>query len=409
MTDKINFTKRTLEQIEPPTEKGERATYKDNKINGLQLRVTASGSKTFSVYKKFQGKPVRVTLGKFPDITTEQARKLAQKALADMAEGKNPNETEKHKKIEQVTLQAVFNNLIETRTYKDGTIKDYQQAIKTAFNDWKDKPLSSITEEKIRKRFTERSKDAPTRAKNEMRVLKAVFNFAKGAYKTQEGKSLFPDNPVNILNHLRILKPPKRKQTIIKKHQIKPWFDAVCMYDELIDEIKISTMRDYLIFTLLTGLRREEAARLSWENVDMLGKAIIITDTKNNDDFELPLSDYLVEMLERRSKQCNGLAYVFPSNGKTGHIINPNKAIDRVREQSGVHFTMHDLRRTFITVAESLDISQYTLKRLINHRTDSGDVTAGYIIADVDRLREPMQRITDFILEQAGERASENR
>jgi len=52
-----------------------------------------------------------------------------------------------------------------------------------------------------------------------------MFNFAKGAYKTKEGKSLFSENSVNILSHLRILKPARRKQTIIKKHQLKPSFN----------------------------------------------------------------------------------------------------------------------------------------------------------------------------------------
>jgi hypothetical protein len=33
---------------------------------------------------------------------------------------------------------------------------------------------------------------------------------------------------------------------------------------------------------------------------------------------------------------------------------------------------------------------------LLNHK-DPNDVTAGYIVSDVNRLREPMQRITDFI------------
>jgi len=33
------------------------------------------------------------------------------------------------------------------------------------------------------------------------------------------------------------------------------------------------------------------------------------------------------------------------------------------------------------------------LKRLANHKTTT-DVTAGYIIADVERLRQPMQKIT---------------
>ncbi len=63
--------------------------------------------------------------------------------------------------------------------------------------------------------------------------------------------------------------------------------------------------------------------------------------------------------------------------------------------------TPHDLRRTFITVAESLDISAYAAKRLVNHKM-SGDVTAGYIIADVELLRDPMQKITDHLLKCIG-------
>lgn len=54
----------------------------------------------------------------------------------------------------------------------------------------------------------------------------------------------------------------------------------------------------------------------------------------------------------------------------------------------------------FITIAESLDIPAYALKRLLNHKTGA-DVTAGYIVIDVKRLREPMQKITDFILKAA--------
>ncbi|USO04386.1 MAG: hypothetical protein H6853_03700 [Rhodospirillales bacterium] len=66
-------------------------------------------------------------------------------------------------------------------------------------------------------------------------------------------------------------------------------------------------------------------------------------------------------------------------------------------KQSGISFTCHDLRRTFITIAESLEISAYALKRLINHRVT--DVTGGYIIVDVERLRNPVQKIEAFILE----------
>lgn len=62
---------------------------------------------------------------------------------------------------------------------------------------------------------------------------------------------------------------------------------------------------------------------------------------------------------------------------------------------------MHDLRRTFITIAEGLDISAYALKRLMNHKMN-GDITAGYIVTDVERLRKPMQQITDYFLKCMG-------
>ncbi len=70
-----------------------------------------------------------------------------------------------------------------------------------------------------------------------------------------------------------------------------------------------------------------------------------------------------------------------------------------------MEFCANDLRRTFTTIAERLDISSYAVKRLINHK-QKGDVTAGYIIHDVERLRAPMQAITDYILKAAGVKKS---
>lgn len=81
--------------------------------------------------------------------------------------------------------------------------------------------------------------------------------------------------------------------------------------------------------------------------------------------------------------------------------MEQRKKMTRDTKESGVAFTMHDLRRTFITVAESLDISAYAVKRLVNHKMNN-DVTAGYIVNDVERLRKPMQTITDYFLLQMG-------
>ena len=72
--------------------------------------------------------------------------------------------------------------------------------------------------------------------------------------------------------------------------------------------------------------------------------------------------------------------YVFQGTGRDGHIIEPRKQMAHVIKATGIHFTVHDLRRTFITIAESLDIPAYALKRLMNHKM-TNDVTAGYIVA----------------------------
>lgn len=118
---------------------------------------------------------------------------------------------------------------------------------------------------------------------------------------------------------------------------------------------------------------------------------------------------YLLELLTHRKREADALPersrYVFPGEGKTGYLIEPRKQIAHVIARSGVTFTPHDLWRTFITLAESLDIPAYALKRLLNHRM-TGDVTAGYMVADVERLRRPMQQIEDFILKAAGVKAS---
>ena len=82
----------------------------------------------------------------------------------------------------------------------------------------------------------------------------------------------------------------------------------------------------------------------------------------------------------------------------TAYLKEPRTALKRVSELSGVEFRLHDLRRTFITIAESLDIPAYALKQLINHKS-TNDVTAGYIVINAERLRVPMQQITDYILE----------
>ena len=43
----------------------------------------------------------------------------------------------------------------------------------------------------------------------------------------------------------------------------------------------------------------------------------------------------------------------------------------------------------------------YALKRLLNH-TDNSDVTSGYLVITTERLREPMEKISQYLLQMAG-------
>src|SRR5258708_27136158 len=75
----INFTKAALNALRIPPA-GQRTVVHDLKIRGLQLRVTPSGVKTFSVFRRIKGgRPERLTLGKFPAMSLEQARRAAAK------------------------------------------------------------------------------------------------------------------------------------------------------------------------------------------------------------------------------------------------------------------------------------------------------------------------------------------
>ena len=147
-------------------------------------------------------------------------------------------------------------------------------------------------------------------------------------------------------------------------------------------------------------MRRNEIARLEWEYLDLIGKTLHIPKTKNGDPLILPLSNFLCGVFAARRELVGQSEYVFPGHGETGHMIETKRFLSRVVISSGISFTIHDLRRTFITIAEALDIPAYALKGLLNHRADS-DITGGYIVLGVERLRVPVERIAARILELA--------
>lgn len=378
--------------------------YRDSELKGFGLRVGKTG-KVYIAESKVNGRVVRISIGKHGVFTPEQARLRAREILLMMAKGINPLDAKKESRARGVTLeQALTDYLSARKTLKPRTVADYQSSINCYMADWKNKPLSEITKDMVAKRHTKIGERSKAQANLTMRYLRAIFNFAAAQYENRKGEPLIPDNPVRRLSQTRAWYRIERRQSVIKTHELAAWYAAVMNIKNDATGRNRETIRDYLLLVQFTGLRKEEAACLAWANVDLRAKTLTVKDTKNHLDHTLPLSDFLFDMLQRRKVEAVN-EYVFPGANGVGRIVEQRKQMVKVTEESGVQFIIHDLRRTFITIAESLDISSYALKRLLNHKMNN-DITAGYISNDVERLRAPMQKITDHLLKCMGVKPS---
>ena len=386
----------------PNAAEGKRDVYHDDKVKGLSVRVTSKGVKSFIVRKKKDGKDSLTTVGHYPAMTIEQARAKARTLLSLFDSGINPKQQEQERQTKRTTLHQVFLDYIKSRgtNLKDNTKKGYISTFNNYLKDWSEIPIANITRDMVEKKHRKITEQSPTRANTVMRQLRAYFNYAMGEYEDATGNPIFIHNPVSRLSHIKAWNREKRKQTIIKTYDLKKWYDAVMelpqhQYKDVYLESS-EVCRDLFLFILFTGLRRREASTLMWDDIDFKDHSLTIEDTKNHESHSLPLTPFLLDILERRRSNS---PYIFQGTTPDKPINDPKKQLDKVRKLSGVYFNLHDLRRTFITIAESLDINTYALKRLLNHK-DQRDVTGGYIITDMERLREPMDKITNYILEQ---------
>jgi integrase len=162
---------------------------------------------------------------------------------------------------------------------------------------------------------------------------------------------------------------------------------------------------DFVEMALFTGLRKTELLSLQWKTVNLKERSFYVEETKNGSSLELPISDYLLSIFKRRLAETNN-EYVFQADNEHGYIREPKKCIARIVNETGIQFTLHDLRRTFTSTAELLRVGTYTIKRLLNHKTQRNDVTAGYTVLTAEELREPSQAIEDSLLN-ARKRAKE--
>ena len=378
----IRLTRKFIDALEYP--QSGQIIYRDTMLPGFGLRVGAK-SKTYIVDGQVNRRTKRVSLCRADLHPPETARLKALIVLGDMAEGIDPTEEKRKKAADKITVQKAFEKFFEVRTnLSKATIDNYTRTCDTYLKAWTAKPIAEISRHMVLKKHQQISKqNGKATANGVFRHFRSVYNFIAAT------EDEFPPNPVQILSQARAWNRDKRRQTIIEVKDLPRWWEAVSE--------EPNYARDFLLMALFTGMRRGELQQLRWENIDLDEKKLHLPVTKNGDPLSLPLSDFLANLLERRKQVVNATPWVFPGVGGS-HLVEPKKFLQRVTSKSSVAFTLHDLRRTYNTIAESLDIPHYALKRLLNHRTND-DVTGGYIVINVQRLRKPVELIAKRILE----------
>ncbi len=328
------------------------------------------------------------------DVNPARGIKIKVDELTESQEPHVPQELPKPSVMQSLTLRDVWRDYSDTRDLKLETYHDYLSKFKNV-DDWFDLDMNRITKDMVEQRHREISRRAPTQANYTFRVIRTLFNFAISKYE-KDGESLIRHNPVSRLSQIKAWNRERARTRHVPLHRLKDWFGAVLLLDTV-------TMRDYLLLLLFTGMRHTEAASLKWEFIDWEGGFINIPETKNGEPHTLPMTVYLRELLQERYQHRTN-PYVFPGGRPLkpkGRMRSPYKVIDKVIASTGIKFSPHDLRRTFNIVAEDAGIDEFTRKRLLNHSLQ--DVTGRhYSVKNPERLREPMERISNHILTLAG-------
>lgn len=392
----FNLTKRSIDAI--PLERSGQKLYRDSELPGFGLRV-GTRSKVFFAEGQVDRRTVRATIGKYGPLTPDVARKLALKILAEMAQGRDPNAAKCRRARDEITLGQAFDRFFAAKgDLSVRTVDSYRRSVRLYLADWTCRPLRDITRAMVLARHRAlSSQHGALTANSVMRHLRSVYNFTAAAHEE------FPPNPVYIMTQARAWAPEKRRRRLVSARSLPSWWAATMLEPPL--------SRDFLTVALFTGMRRREIAGLRWEDIDLKGRTLTVPRTKNGDPLVLPLSGYLTRVLMKRKLAVGASQFVFPSRSASGHVEEVKTFTGRVTKRCGVEFTLHDLRRTFVTIAESIDVPAYTLKRLLNHRGGE-DVTSGYIIIDVERLREPVEKIAlkiEAMTEAANEGNSANK
>ncbi|CAN5950766.1 unnamed protein product [Sphagnum jensenii] len=383
MVERIIFTKRSLENIRVPD--GARAkTFHDIQLKGLQVIATEKGVISFYVRKVAStGRAVRIFIGRFPDMTVEQARKKALAVLNDISQGIDVKAEKRQDNA--TTLGQLFQQYIDQyATEHCVATKEISGVFRRYFADWQTRELSSLTNADVQKKInTIGHEHGKTAANHALTYGRAAINWCLRLGITKATNPFLGVSKFKLSTRERFLKPDEMTR----------FFQALGSFDNR------NGFRDYIFLSLFTGARRTNVLSMKWSELDFDLGTWTIPRTKNGESQVVPLTSLSLEILQRRSNDRQS-EWVFPGTGTTGHLVEPKKYWKALLKAAEIdNLRIHDLRRTFGSYMAMGNQSLHMIGKVLGHK--SATATQIYARFSNDPVRTAMEKAQQDILQAA--------
>ena len=337
-TKRIYFTKKALEALPTPKD-GRRVSVFDKHTAGLCVTVYPSGEKTFFHFRFVRGKPRRTWIGKVEELTVDQARGRAAELNAELAKWKlrdYQGDSPFTPRREALTLEQLITiykdrHIVANAAHPERAAYNIERQVAKYLGSWRNRKASSIRKRDVLELLNELGASAGhTTANRVIQLLSAVFNWAADA-EIWSGQ-----NPAARVKRFR----EKKRERYIQPAELPAFFQAL-------KEEKNVDLRDYVLLALWTGARRNDVLSMRWRDVALEQNRWTVSAPKNRDPYGVPLTPETIAILQDRLQRASGSPFVFPSRGKTGHVVDLKSAWKKFLVRAGIEdLHQHDLRRT---------------------------------------------------------------
>ena len=388
--EKLAFTKTRLDALAAPS-RGRRFVY-DVKVPGLALAVTAAGTRTFYLYRWLSGGPQRVRIGRYPDVSIEQARREAARLNGLMVQGVNPQAVRRAVRRE-ATLGDLVTDYLERAQgrLRPRSLEEYTHLQRRYLGPLALRRLSTIDRAAVERLHAGVGRVHGHYAANRMLALvSAAFNHcAAGAANPAHGVKRFKEHS---------------RDRFLDAGELRRFFVAL-------EAEPSAAWRDFFAATLLTGARRANVLAMRWNDLDLdrgLWR-IPAADAKGGEALTMILAAPVVGLLRRRAADRNGNLYVFPGVGASGHLHSPKTAWHGLLKRAGLvdaegknTVRIHDLRRTLGSWQAAAGASLSIIGKTLGHKNVA--TTAIYARLDLESVRASVNTAAAAIMDAAHDR-----